>query len=144
MSLTTSPSSVVPAGASAPAGFGVAFGRARRQRGMSRRHLASLAGVDVSYLYRVEVGERRPSPELAVALCDIAGVVGPERVALLDAAGVVTQVRLADAERLCRAVADWLDDAVRCDPAAYQAACAALGRAYDRWSARWGTREAGA
>lgn len=48
--------------------------RMREQRGVSRRVLSELCGLDDHMVRRYERGERKPSPEALCALADYFGV----------------------------------------------------------------------
>ncbi|MCY9783734.1 helix-turn-helix transcriptional regulator [Nocardiopsis sp. EMB25] len=64
-----------------PADAGIPSGPRRRTPGLRRAELATLSGVSVEYLTRLEQGrDRRPSPEVVEALSDALGLSGDERV----------------------------------------------------------------
>ncbi|MFC8450988.1 helix-turn-helix domain-containing protein [Kitasatospora sp. NPDC057223] len=66
-----------------PADVGLPAGPRRRTPGLRRSELATLAGVSVEYLARLEQGrDRRPSPQVLAALADTLGLVPAERVHL--------------------------------------------------------------
>ncbi len=46
----------------------------RVEKGFSRATLAAAAGVDPSYIYRIENGERNPSPKVGKAIAKALGV----------------------------------------------------------------------
>ncbi|GAA3167599.1 helix-turn-helix transcriptional regulator [Planomonospora alba] len=67
----------------APADVGLPGGPRRRTPGLRRAELATLAGVSVEYLTRLEQGrDRRPSAEVLAALADALGLSADERVHL--------------------------------------------------------------
>lgn len=67
--------------ATAPAAVGLPAGSRRRTPGLRREELASLAGVSVEYLTRLERGsDRRPSTQVIGALADVLGLSPDERV----------------------------------------------------------------
>ncbi|MDF5751635.1 helix-turn-helix transcriptional regulator [Spongiactinospora sp. TRM90649] len=67
----------------APASVGIPGGPRRRTPGLRRAELATLAGVSVEYLTRLEQGrDRRPSGEVLGALADVLGLSTDERVHL--------------------------------------------------------------
>ncbi|MFD1932371.1 MULTISPECIES: helix-turn-helix transcriptional regulator [Nonomuraea] len=66
-----------------PVAVGLPDGPRRRTPGLRRAELATLAGVSVEYLTRLEQGrDRRPSPEILAALGDALRLSGEERVHL--------------------------------------------------------------
>lgn len=66
-----------------PAQVGLATGPRRRTPGLRRAELATLAGVSVEYITRLEQGrDRRPSPSVVSALADALGLAPSERVHL--------------------------------------------------------------
>ncbi|MFI6576160.1 helix-turn-helix domain-containing protein [Nocardiopsis sp. NPDC050513] len=66
-----------------PADVGLPLGPRRRTPGLRRAELATLAGVSVEYLTRLEQGrDRRPSPEVIEALAGTLGLSADERVHL--------------------------------------------------------------
>ena len=42
----------------------------RREKGWSQEHLAEVSGVSRASIQRLEVGKRRPSPEIAMAVAN--------------------------------------------------------------------------
>ncbi|MBG0829637.1 helix-turn-helix transcriptional regulator [Planomonospora sp. ID67723] len=67
----------------APAAVGLPGGSRRRTPGLRRAELATLAGVSVEYLTRLEQGrDRRPSAEVLAALADALSLSAGERVHL--------------------------------------------------------------
>jgi transcriptional regulator with XRE-family HTH domain len=65
----------------APAEVGLPTGSRRRTPGLRREELASLAGISVEYLTRLERGsDRRPSAQVIGALADVLGLSPEERV----------------------------------------------------------------
>jgi transcriptional regulator with XRE-family HTH domain len=67
--------------ATSPAALGLPTGSRRRTPGLRREELASLAGVSVEYLTRLERGsDRRPSTQVIGALADVLGLSAEERV----------------------------------------------------------------
>jgi transcriptional regulator with XRE-family HTH domain len=65
----------------APAAVGLPTGSRRRTPGLRREELASLAGISVEYLTRLERGsDRRPSAQVIGALADVLGLSPEERV----------------------------------------------------------------
>jgi transcriptional regulator with XRE-family HTH domain len=70
-----------------PAEVGLPAGRRRRTPGLRRAELATLAGVSVDYLVRLEQGrDRRPSPQVLAALADALRLSDGDRVLLRLAA----------------------------------------------------------
>ncbi|GGS50818.1 transcriptional regulator [Planobispora rosea] len=66
-----------------PAAVGLPGGSRRRTPGLRRAELATLAGVSVEYLTRLEQGrDRRPSGEILAALADALDLSADERVHL--------------------------------------------------------------
>ncbi|WP_433683284.1 helix-turn-helix transcriptional regulator [Nocardia sp. CA-119907] len=66
-----------------PAQVGLPTGPRRRTPGLRRAELATLAGVSVEYITRLEQGrDRRPSPSVVSALADALGLAPSERVHL--------------------------------------------------------------
>jgi len=49
-------------------GFGLLLQQARERAGLTREQLARRVGLDVSHLFRIETGGRRPSRDSALAL----------------------------------------------------------------------------
>ncbi|MFI9400830.1 helix-turn-helix transcriptional regulator [Nocardia sp. NPDC052316] len=67
----------------APAEVGLPTGARRRTPGLRRAELATLAGVSVEYITRLEQGrDRRPSPQVLSALADALRLAPSERVHL--------------------------------------------------------------
>jgi transcriptional regulator with XRE-family HTH domain len=67
--------------ATTPAAVGLPSGPRRRTPGLRREELASLAGLSVEYLTRLERGiDRRPSTQVIGALADVLGLSPEERV----------------------------------------------------------------
>ncbi|MFF3749856.1 helix-turn-helix domain-containing protein [Streptomyces sp. NPDC002018] len=67
-----------------PAEVGLADGSRRRTPGLRRSELATLAGISVEYLARLEQGrDRHPSPQVLTALADALRLTDDERFALL-------------------------------------------------------------
>ncbi|MGI5216654.1 helix-turn-helix domain-containing protein [Nocardia sp. CA-290969] len=66
-----------------PAQVGLPTGPRRRTPGLRRSELATLAGVSVEYITRLEQGrDRNPSPQVLSALADVLGLSTNERVHL--------------------------------------------------------------
>ncbi|MFE3443492.1 helix-turn-helix domain-containing protein [Nocardia sp. NPDC059180] len=66
-----------------PAEVGLPTGQRRRTPGLRRSELATLAGVSVEYLTRLEQGrDRNPSPPVLSALADVLHLTASERVHL--------------------------------------------------------------
>ncbi|MGW5385029.1 helix-turn-helix domain-containing protein [Nocardia sp. NPDC003963] len=66
-----------------PAQVGLPTGARRRAPGLRRSELATLAGVSVEYITRLEQGrDRNPSPQVLAALCDALALTSAERVHL--------------------------------------------------------------
>ncbi len=64
-----------------PAEVGLPIGARRRTPGLRRSELATLAGVSVEYVTRLEQGrDRRPSPQVLSALADALGLAASERI----------------------------------------------------------------
>jgi transcriptional regulator with XRE-family HTH domain len=83
-----------------PAVLGLPVGPRRRTPGLRRSEVASLAGVSVEYLIRLEQGrDRRPSPQILAALADALRLTAAERTHLL----ILTKA--ADGAFRCRAAA---------------------------------------
>lgn len=62
---------------------GLAQGDRRRTPGLRRAELATLSGVSVDYLTRLEQGrDRNPSPQVLVAVADVLGLTPGQRVQL--------------------------------------------------------------
>jgi UTP--glucose-1-phosphate uridylyltransferase len=59
----------------------------RETAGLSRTDLASRVGLDASYIYRLEIGTRRPTRESTLALAEALGAKGEDVNRLLMAAG---------------------------------------------------------
>ncbi|GAA2906947.1 helix-turn-helix transcriptional regulator [Streptosporangium fragile] len=75
----------------APADVGLPGGSRRRTPGLRRAELATLAGISVEYLTRLEQGrDRRPSAEILAALADALNLSADERVHLHRLVKVVT------------------------------------------------------
>ncbi|MFF1420143.1 helix-turn-helix domain-containing protein [Streptomyces sp. NPDC058280] len=69
-----------------PAEAGLPSGSRRRTPGLRRSELATLAGISVEYLARLEQGrDRNPSPQVLAALADALRLTADERFALLHA-----------------------------------------------------------
>jgi transcriptional regulator with XRE-family HTH domain len=67
-----------------PAEVGLAAGTRRRTPGLRRAELATLAGVSVDYLVRLEQGrDRHPSAQVLAALADVLGLSADHRSQLL-------------------------------------------------------------
>ena len=67
-----------------PADVGLPSGSRRRTPGLRRAELATIAGVSVEYLTRLEQGrDRHPSPQILGALADALRLSGPERIHLV-------------------------------------------------------------
>lgn len=67
-----------------PAEVGLPTGARRRTPGLRRAELATLAGVSVEYLTRLEQGrDRHPSAQILGALADALRLSGPERMHLV-------------------------------------------------------------
>jgi UTP--glucose-1-phosphate uridylyltransferase len=80
--------------------FGRLLRQARDAAGLSREHLARRVGLDASYIYRLELGDRRPGRDTTLALADALAVAGEELSQWLVAAGfapmpLLTSVRAA-------------------------------------------------
>ena len=68
-----------------PAQVGLPTGSRRRAPGLRRAELATLAGVSVEYVTRLEQGrDQHPSPQVLAALADALQLSSPERVHLLQ------------------------------------------------------------
>jgi transcriptional regulator with XRE-family HTH domain len=111
-------------GATVPdAGFIGRLQAARQRAGLSQNQLARLAGIDPSYLNRIERGEREPPRrEVVEALADALGLSPDAADDLLVSAGHLTRAlaRLGPLDPTIRLVAEALgDEAV---PAADRAA----------------------
>lgn len=69
-----------------PADAGLPHGPRRRTPGLRRSELATLAGISVEYLARLEQGrDRHPSPQVLVALAEALRITAEERFTLLHA-----------------------------------------------------------
>ncbi|WP_058854367.1 helix-turn-helix domain-containing protein [Nocardia jinanensis] len=67
----------------APAQVGLPTGARRRAPGLRRSELATLAGVSVEYITRLEQGrDRNPSPQVLAALADALALTSAERIHL--------------------------------------------------------------
>jgi transcriptional regulator with XRE-family HTH domain len=74
-----------------PDAVGLPPGGRRRTPGLRRAELATLAGVSVDYLTRIEQGrDRHPSPEVLAAIADVLGL-SDERRRTLHHLGAVTR-----------------------------------------------------
>lgn len=74
-----------------PERVGLAVGARRRTPGLRRAELATLSGVSVDYLTRLEQGrDRNPSPQVLVALADALGLSVGERVRLRNLSKVAS------------------------------------------------------
>ncbi|USY23044.1 helix-turn-helix transcriptional regulator [Nocardiopsis exhalans] len=74
-----------------PGRVGLAVGARRRTPGLRRAELATLSGVSVDYLTRLEQGrDRNPSPQVLVALADALGLAVGERVRLRNLSKVAS------------------------------------------------------
>jgi len=69
-----------------PAEVGQMLGRARMRAGWRGRECARLAGIDQSYLVRLESGQRAPSRVIAEGLAELLHLDDNERAMLLAAA----------------------------------------------------------
>ncbi|GAA5067118.1 transcriptional regulator with XRE-family HTH domain [Thermocatellispora tengchongensis] len=88
-----------------PSDVGLPAGSRRRTPGLRRAELATLAGISVEYLTRLEQGrDRRPSPEIIGALADALGLSADERVHLHRLVKVTTGAVCQAAEPPARAV----------------------------------------
>jgi dTDP-glucose pyrophosphorylase/transcriptional regulator with XRE-family HTH domain len=67
--------------------FGDLLRQTREAVGLSRADLGEQSGLDVSHIYRMEVGGRRPSRESALALADVLGIRGEQLDRWLSVAG---------------------------------------------------------
>jgi transcriptional regulator with XRE-family HTH domain len=75
----------------APETVGLPHGGRRRTPGLRRAELATLAGVSVDYLTRIEQGrDRHPSPEVLAAIADVLAL-DDERRRMLHHLGAVTR-----------------------------------------------------
>jgi UTP--glucose-1-phosphate uridylyltransferase len=77
---------------------------AREAAGLSRSALARHAGLDTSYIYRIEVGDRRPSRESILAVSEVVGAGSEEINRWLVAASyaplpLLSMVRSAEGEK---------------------------------------------
>jgi len=78
--------------------FGQLLRQTREAAGLSRETLAQRVDLDASYIYRLEIGDRRPSQGAVLAFADALGVEGEEVNKWLIAAGyapmpLLTRVR---------------------------------------------------
>jgi transcriptional regulator with XRE-family HTH domain len=88
-----------------PADVGLPTGSRRRTPGLRREELASLAGLSVEYLTRLERGiDRRPSTQVIGALADVLGLSPEERVHVYRMVKVVSGDVCVQAHPLARAV----------------------------------------
>ncbi len=78
--------------------------KARETHGLSRFELATRAGYDHTYLYRVELNQRAPSREVLEDLCDALTMDTEARALVLAAAGFLP-IWDEEFERLVAAVA---------------------------------------
>ncbi|MEU3019551.1 MULTISPECIES: helix-turn-helix domain-containing protein [unclassified Nocardiopsis] len=77
--------------ATPPERVGLPVGRRRRTPGLRRAELATLSGVSVDYLTRLEQGrDRNPSPQVLVALADAMGLTVGARVRLRNLSKVAS------------------------------------------------------
>lgn len=88
-----------------PAEVGLPDGSRRRTPGLRRAELATLTGISVEYLTRLEQGrDRRPSAEILAALAGGLGLSTDERVHLYRLVKTATGGTCQGAEPLARAV----------------------------------------
>lgn len=74
-----------------PAAVGLPDGTRRRTPGLRRGELATIAGISVEYLTRLEQGrDRRPSTEILAALADALHLTSDERIHLYRLTKTVT------------------------------------------------------
>lgn len=74
-----------------PESVGLPVGARRRTPGLRRAELATLSGVSVEYLTRLEQGrDRHPSPQVLVALADALGLSVGDRVRLRNLSKVAS------------------------------------------------------
>jgi transcriptional regulator with XRE-family HTH domain len=91
-----------------PAEVGLPGGGRRRTPGLRRAELATLAGISVEYLVRLEQGrDRHPSAQVLAALADVLGLSADERLhlhLLAKATGGAGQLLCPTAEAPARSV----------------------------------------
>ncbi len=75
--------------------FGLLMQAARESAGLSRKELAERVGLDASHVYRMEVGDRRPSREATLALAEALSVANYDVDFWLTAAGYAPMPLLA-------------------------------------------------
>ncbi len=91
--------------ATAPTTVGFPAGTRRRTPGLRREELATLAGISVEYLTRLERGsDRRPSAQVIGALADVLGLSPDERVHVYRMVKVVSGEVCAQAQPPSRTV----------------------------------------
>ena len=83
-----------------PEAVGLPHGGRRRTPGLRRAELATLAGVSVDYLTRIEQGrDRHPSPEVLAAIADVLGLADESRRMLHHLGAVTRSTELCPAAR---------------------------------------------
>lgn len=88
-----------------PAEAGLPVGTRRRTPGLRRAELATLAGVSVEYLTRLEQGrDRHPSAQVLGAVADALGLSSDERVHLRLLSKATTGNHICQAAELARSV----------------------------------------
>ena len=93
-----------------PAEVGFPAGTRRRTPGLCRADLATLAGISVDYLVRLEQGrDRHPSPQVLAALAGALRFSSDERLHLR----LLAKATSGDGQLLCPAAADPLARSVR-------------------------------
>jgi transcriptional regulator with XRE-family HTH domain len=74
------------------------FEAAREAKGLSQAQLATMLGVDRSFISFIERGERPPSADVLDRLCDVLGFTPEQRSEALRLAGEASRARRASSE----------------------------------------------
>jgi transcriptional regulator with XRE-family HTH domain len=116
-----------------PGDAGLPAGSARRARGLRREELASLAGISVDYLVRLEQGRAtNPSPQVLAALSRALRLTVEERDHLYTVAGQAPPRRSAMATRVPPSVQRLVDRMADLPVAVYDPAWTII-----TWNAAW-------
>jgi transcriptional regulator with XRE-family HTH domain len=122
-----------PADAGLPAGPSMNGGVSRRTRGLRREELASLAGISVDYLVRLEQGRAsNPSPQVLAALSRALRLTIEERDHLYTVAGQAPPRRTAMATQVPPSVRRLVDRMADLPVAVYDPAWTII-----TWNAAW-------
>lgn len=116
-----------------PADVGLPDGSSRRTRGLRREELASLAGISVDYLVRLEQGRAtNPSPQVLAALSRALRLTAEERDHLYTVAGQAPPRRSAMATQVPPSVQRLVDRMADLPVAVYDPVWTIIG-----WNAAW-------